>query len=141
VSSLSDEAINLLMTLNDASPSPHSTLDLWQLGGSMSRVGAQDTAFGDRSSAYMVGIESNWEHREDDDACIGWARKAFGALEPLSTGQQYVNFPGFYEDGEKMMRQTFGANLDRLAAVKRKYDPTNLFRLNHNVSPADVPMT
>jgi FAD/FMN-containing dehydrogenase len=141
LSSLSDEAIDLLMTLNDASPSPHSTLDLWQLGGSMSRIGAQDTAFGDRSAAYMVGIESNWEHREDDDACIGWARKAFGALEPLSTGQQYVNFPGFYEDGEKMMRQTFGANLDRLAAVKRKYDPTNLFRLNHNVSPADVPMT
>jgi hypothetical protein len=125
----------LLVALNEAAPSPHSTLDLWQLGGAMSRVGPDQTAFGDRSAAYMVGIEANWVLPEQDDACIAWARQAFDELEPFSTGRQYVNFPGFYEGHERMMEQTFRDNLDRLAAVKRTYDPANLFRLNHNVSP------
>jgi hypothetical protein len=59
----------------------------------------------------------------------------FRALEPFATGGEYMNFPGLYEDNDKMVHGTFGANLDRLVAVKQRYDPTDLFRLNHNIRP------
>jgi FAD/FMN-containing dehydrogenase len=135
LASLPDDAIAVLVSLNEGSPSPHSTLDIWQLGGAFSRPGASDTAFGDRSAPFLLGIESNWEQPKDDDAALEWGRAAFRALEPFATGGEYVNFPGLYEDNDKMVRGTFGANLDRLVAVKQRYDPTNLFRLNHNIRP------
>jgi FAD/FMN-containing dehydrogenase len=132
---LPDDLIDTLVRLNAASPSHHSTVDFWQLGGAMGRVAADATAFGDRSAPFLIGIEANWESPDDDDACIGWGREVFRVLEPFSTGREYVNFPGLYEDNQRMVRDTFGGNLDRLRAVKRRYDPTNLFRLNHNIPP------
>ncbi len=135
LASLPDDAIAALVALNESSPSPHSTLDIWQLGGAFSRPGASDTAFGDRSAPFLLGIESNWERPEDDDSALEWGRAAFRALEPFATGAEYVNFPGLYEDNDRMVHGTFGANLDRLVALKRRYDPTNLFRLNHNIRP------
>jgi Berberine and berberine like len=134
---LSAAAIEALIRLNEASPSHHSTLDVWQLGGALGRVPPQNTAFGDRSAPYLIGIEANWESPENDAACIEWGRQVFRALEPFSSDREYFNFPGLYEEGDQSVRDTFGANLGRLQAVKRKYDPNNLFRLNHNISPAD----
>ncbi len=133
---LLDEAADIMVELNERSPSPQSTIDVWQLGGVLGRVGPQDTAFGDRSAPFMIGIEANWESPEQDDAALAWAREVYRVLEPFSTGGEYVNFPGFYEDGERMVRDTFGVNLDRLAALKKRYDPTNLFQLNHNIRPS-----
>jgi hypothetical protein len=72
---LSDEAIDRLMQLNLECPSPHSTIDLWQLGGALSRVAPDATAFGDRSAPFLIGIESNWHESEEDEANIAWARK------------------------------------------------------------------
>lgn len=135
LAALPDDAIAALVDVNERSPSPHSTLDIWQLGGAFSRPGASDTAFGDRSAPFLLGIESNWERPEDDDAALEWGRAAFRALEPFATGAEYVNFPGLYEDNDRMVRGAFGANLDRLVALKQRYDPTNLFRLNHNIRP------
>jgi hypothetical protein len=102
----------------------------------MSRVAPQETAFGDRSAPYLIGIESNWERPEDDTRCLAWGREVFGALERFSTAGEYVNFPGLYENSEQMVRDTFGGNLGRLQALKKRYDPTNLFRLNHNIPPS-----
>jgi len=133
---LPDELIDVLVELNEAAPSPHSTLDVWQLGGAFARVGAQDTAFGDRSAPFLLGIEANWEDPADDEACIAWARRVHAAAAPFSTGAEYLNFPGLYEDADRTVRDTFGANLDRLAAVKRRYDPDNLFRFTHNIRPS-----
>lgn len=93
-------------------------------------------ALGDRSAPYLLGIESNWERPEDDAACVAWGREAYRRLEPFATGGEYVNFPGLYENNEQMVRDTFGANLGRLQTLKRRYDPTNLFRLNHNIPPS-----
>lgn len=70
LSGLSDGAIGVLSELNQASPSPHSTLDVRQLGGAFARVAPEATAFGNRSAPYLIGIESNWERPEDDDACM-----------------------------------------------------------------------
>ena len=72
-------------------------------------------------------------HVADDAASIAWGREAFDRLQPYSTGAQYVNFPGLYEDNDAMVRDTFGPNLDRLTTIKKRYDPNNLFRLNHNI--------
>ncbi|WP_020579865.1 FAD-binding oxidoreductase [Actinopolymorpha alba] len=136
VRDLPDQLIDLLVELNAASASPRSTLDVWQLGGALSRVGVDETAFGGRSAPFMIAIEANWQRPEDDRANIAWGRQVYGVLEPYAAGGEYVNFPGFYEDGAKVVRDTFGANLDRLVAVKNRYDPTNLFRLNHNIQPS-----
>jgi FAD/FMN-containing dehydrogenase len=130
---LSAEAMDALIRLNESSPSHHSTLDVWQLGGALSRVSEHDTAFGDRSAPYLIGIESNWESPDDDTACVAWGRQVFRELEPFSSDREYFNFPGLYEEGEQSVRDTFGPNLPRLQAVKRTYDPDNLFRLNHNI--------
>ncbi|PSK95536.1 FAD/FMN-containing dehydrogenase [Haloactinopolyspora alba] len=135
---LTDEAVDVLMELTESSPSPHSTLDLWQLGGEMARVSTEHTAFGDRSAPLLLGVEANWEDTADDDACLAWARRAHRAAEPFSTGAEYLNFPGFLEEGEAVVRQSFGTNYPRLVAVKNQYDPANVFRLNQNVTP-DAP--
>jgi FAD/FMN-containing dehydrogenase len=135
---LGDDAIDRLVALNERAPSPHSTLDVWQLGGALSRVAPEATAFGDRSAPYLLGIEANWEQAADDEANLAWAREVFDATEPYATRAEYLNFPGFYEEGQQAVRDTFGANLDRLMAVKATYDPTNLFRLNANILPASA---
>lgn len=133
---LSDPAIAVLIELNEASPTPESTLDVWQLGGRFARVPSSDTAFGDRSAPFHIGIEANWEHPADDERAIAWARKAVRDLAPFATGAQYLNFPGADESPEQSVRGAFGDNLARLVAVKRRYDPDNLFRLNSNIDPS-----
>lgn len=132
---LTDDAIRVLAGLNEASPSRHSTLDLWQLGGAVARKSFTDSAFGDRSAQFMIGIESNWEHVDDDHRAVEWGRRVFEELQPYATGAEYMNFPGLYEDNDRMVTKTFGPNIDRLAALKERFDPTNLFQLNHNIRP------
>lgn len=121
----------------DTHCSLREAIDIWQLGGAISRVDAGDTAFHTRTAPFMLGIESNWEDPDDDEANIAWARRLAAEMDVFSDGAQYFNFPGLYEAGEAAMRASFGANYNRLAAVKAKYDPKNLFRLNHNVQPQE----
>jgi hypothetical protein len=89
-----------------------------------------------RSVPYLLGIEANWRDPADDGVNLAWARGCAADLRDLSAGGWYLNFPGLDEGGEAAMRQSFGAKYARLAAVKRKYDPGNLFRLNQNIKPA-----
>jgi FAD/FMN-containing dehydrogenase len=99
-------------------------------------VPADATAFGDRGAPILIGVEANWEGAHADAENIAWARRCVEELRPLSGGGTYLNFPGFLEDGDDQLRAAFGANLDRLVAVKTRYDPRNVFRINHNVAPA-----
>ena len=132
---LDDELIARLVELNAGAPSHESSIDVWQLGGAMARVPADATAFGDRSAAFMLGIEANWEAPEDDAANMAWAREVRRAASPWATGARYANFPGLYEEDEDP--DFFGAgNHARLAALKAQWDPTNLFDRNHNITPA-----
>jgi FAD/FMN-containing dehydrogenase len=134
VRDLPEELIARLVRLNEGAPSPESTVDVWQLGGALARVPADATAFGDRSAAFMLGIEANWHDPDHDAANIAWARSVAAAAEPWSTGVRYANFPGLYEESDGI--DFFGTNEDRLAALKAEWDPTNLFDRNHNVRPA-----
>ncbi|MDO8145278.1 FAD-binding oxidoreductase [Isoptericola sp. 178] len=133
---LSEEALRRAVDQTYRRPSALSTIDLWHMGGAMSRVAPEDTAFGDRSAPYLVGIEANWTEPGDDEANVRWARACAADLDDLSTGREYLNFPGFQEGGPATLRAAHGeANYARLRALKQRMDPDNLFRLHQNVAP------
>ena len=135
VGGLGDEEVSRLILHADTAPSANSTVDVWCMGGTMARGGAGETAFGYRGAPYLIGVEANWENPEDDAANIAWARNCVADLRRFSDGGAYLNFPGFLEEGGRMVRDAFGGNYGRLVALKNAYDPHNLFRLNHNVEP------
>jgi hypothetical protein len=135
VDSLNDKVLERLMNHAETAPSEHSTIDVWYQGGAMARVGASETAFGDRSSPILLGIEANWEDQRDDEANISWTRDCVADMRRFSSGGMYLNLPGFFEEGDNLMHDAFGANYERLVEIKNKYDPTNLFRLNQNIQP------
>jgi FAD/FMN-containing dehydrogenase len=135
LSGLTDDAIERIAACARRQPSPLSTIDIWHLGGAIRRVSEDAMAFSDRQSPFMVTAEANWVDAADDQANIAWARELVQVMQPFSSGGLYLNFPGFLEDGERSMRAAFGSKFERLAALKQKYDPTNLFRLNQNIQP------
>jgi FAD/FMN-containing dehydrogenase len=130
-----DEVIAALIKQAEAAPSDHSTIDVWFQGGAMGRIGADESAFGDRSAPILLGIEANWEEPEDDEANIAWARGCYSDMRRFSDGGVYLNFPGFLEEGQGLMRDAYGKNYERLVEIKNQYDPANLFRLNQNIQP------
>ncbi len=103
----------------------------------MDRVDENKAALGQRGAPFSVEILSNWMDPEETEANIEWARVFYEAMKPFSSGQLSVNFPGLGEDSADFVRAAYGANYGRLVAAKRKYDPTNLFRLNPNINPED----
>ena len=136
VDGLGEEVIEALIAQAEAAPSDHSTIDIWYQGGAMARVAAEASAFGERSAPILLGIEANWEEPQDDEANVSWARRCVSEMQRFSrNGGMYLNFPGFLEEGQKMMRDAYGGNYERLVALKTEYDPANLFRLNQNVRP------
>ncbi|MGH3087229.1 MAG: FAD-binding oxidoreductase [Rubrobacteraceae bacterium] len=132
---LDEEAMERLIAHAEAAPSDHSTIDVWYQGGAMERVAASETAFGERNAPILLGIEANWEEPEDDEANIAWARNVVADMRRFSDGGMYLNFPGFQEEGQEMMRDAYGGNYERLVLLKDEYDPANLFRLNQNIRP------
>ena len=133
---LSDDAIGQLMTSAGQMRSELSTIDVWFQGGAMGRVAPEATAYGDRSAPILIGVEANWEDAATDEENIAWARRCVDDLRPFSEGGVYLNFPGFMEEREEMLRGAFGANYDRLVEVKTRYDPANVFRVNQNIPAA-----
>ena len=128
--------IDRLVTAASESPSHQATVDVWHIGGALRRIDAASSAFGRRDMPYLIGIEGNWEDPREDGPNIAWTRTLWADLHRFSSGAVYLNFPGFGEEGEALVRAGYGENYERLAALKRIYDPTNLFRLNQNVLPA-----
>jgi FAD/FMN-containing dehydrogenase len=120
-------------------PTPNSLMALWHLGGgAASRVGAEATAFGSRSAPYLLSFDTTWTDSADSERCIGWTRSAWADMRRFGPGGLYLNFAGFGEEKEALVRAAYGTNYERLAQIKAKYDPTNLFRMNQNIRPRDV---
>jgi len=136
INDMTDDAIEEMIASVEDMPSPISTLDVWHIGGAVQRIGAEETAFGDRTANYLLGFESNWEHPEDDDVNIAWGRNWVKRMQRFSTGKEYLNFPGFQEGGEDTIKSAFGNNHARLVQLKNKYDPTNFFSQNQNIKPS-----
>jgi FAD/FMN-containing dehydrogenase len=117
-------------------PSDLTLCSVWYMGGATSRVAGDATAFGDRDMGWMLSIDGIWEDAADDEKNLAWARAFWADMKHHSKGRAYLNFAGFGEEGEELVRTSYGAaNYERLAALKTKYDPTNLFRLNQNIKP------
>ena len=106
---------------------------LQQVGGAIARLPASATAYGGREAAYDCFPIAIWDDPADDAANIRWARDFWAAMRPFSTGAVYVNNLG--DEGEDRVRAAYGPNYQKLVALKNKYDPTNLFRLNQNIRP------
>jgi FAD/FMN-containing dehydrogenase len=132
----SDAAIHTTVDWSRRRPSSDTLVIVRHCGGAMSRVGAEETAFGDRSSEWMLSIDSSWEDPADDETNIAYTREFWDAAAPLSDGKTYFNFPGLFEEGDAAVRASYGANHDRLARIKAAYDPENVFRPGQNIRPA-----
>jgi FAD/FMN-containing dehydrogenase len=113
-------------------PSHHSTIDIWANGGAIERVSSAESAFGQRSAPWLISPESNWESADEDQANLAWGREIVATVG----GSAYLNFPGLLEEGEQQARTSHGSTFERLAEVKRAWDPDNLFRFNANITPA-----
>ncbi len=117
-----------------ASTAPLAVAQLRVLGGAMARVPAEATAFAHRKRQIMVALGAVYEHREEEAVHEDWVTSFAAALGQGDAGV-YVNFLG--DEGEGRVREAYpGSTWDRLAAIKGRYDPTNLFRLNQNITPA-----
>jgi FAD/FMN-containing dehydrogenase len=136
IDALPDALIDEIVARVGTAPSPNTLASIWNFGGATARVPADATAFGDRSMPYMFSIDSIWEKPEDDETNIAWTRSFWQDMQRHSAGgRMYLNFPGLGEEGASLLERTFGANYPRLARIKNKYDPDNLFRFNQNIVP------
>jgi len=132
---LSDDLLTTWRDLAAECPIPEAEMGLLQLGGALNEHGADDGAVGNRDARFACGAIGMWEPDEpNEDAFRQWVRDAWVRFRPFSTGGNYINFQTA-DEGEERIRATYGINYDRLAGVKQKYDPDNLFRSNRNVRP------
>jgi FAD/FMN-containing dehydrogenase len=131
---LNDSAIAEIESWVARRPSPNSIVVVWPLGGAFARVPADATAAGDRDAPYLLEVLANWTGPEESERNVAWAQNCCAAMERFGAGKTNLNFPGLGED-PRFVRSAVGRNYDRLVTVKRRYDPTNLFRLNQNVDP------
>ena len=130
---LSDEALERMMEFALRSPGPECEIFIAQLGGAMARVKPGATAFVGRDAHVIMNVHGRWSDREDDERVRAWARAAFEAVAPHATGSGYVNF--LTEDEGERVSASYGMNYPRLQALKQRYDPGNLFRMNLNIVP------
>jgi FAD/FMN-containing dehydrogenase len=135
VRDLTDSVIDALIEHGSRAGSPASQIEVVAMGGAISRVPLEATAFPHRDAAWLLNIPAIWEAAADDASEIDWVRSAFAALEPHMTGGKYVNFMDEDEDGA--VSAAYGSILQRLQTVKRRYDPDNVFRLNQNIVPIE----
>jgi FAD/FMN-containing dehydrogenase len=133
VNELSDEAIELHLKYGEALPSMLSTMHLYPINGAASRVDNKATAWGYRDATWAMVIAGVDPDPANKDVITNWARDYWQALHPFSAGGSYINF--MMEEGEDRVKATYGDNYPRLAAIKAKYDPDNLFRVNQNIRP------
>ncbi len=121
--------------VGSAETSADGALWLQHQGGAISRVAPQDTAYFNRGASHNLGVFTSWKMPpEDKQRDIDWVRRAWTQIEPQTRGQ-YVNLAAT-DHREVRVHDAYGENYPRLAALKKRYDPGNLFRLNANVKPA-----
>ena len=130
---LSDAAIGILIDAVRKLPGPECEIFVGHVGGAAGRVAVDATAFPQRSSHFVMNVHARWREPKMDPECIGWARQLFEAAKPHAAGTAYINF--MPEDEVDRVEAAYGGNYRRLAEVKRRYDPQNLYRMNQNVTP------
>lgn len=135
VAELTDEAVEAHLAHGPRVPCVTSTIHLYAVNGAVQDVDADATAFAYRDAAFSVNIAGMWPDPTDNEANIAWVREYYDAIHPHSGYEGgYTNFMA--ADDEARVRENYGESYDRLAEIKARWDPENLFRLNQNVAPA-----
>lgn len=133
VQDLSDRFLDQMVEIVQ-SAKPGNLIMVWPLGGQMAYSDAQSSAFGDRSAAAVVMLEAMWQESSGADDGIAWAKRSLQQLEAFGMdGATYLNLVG--SPSEDVVQNTYGDNFAKLRALKRQYDPNNVFRFNLNINP------
>ena len=133
-STLKDGLFDVVIAYIEKLPSPQCEIFFGAIGGATTRPAPDAAAYAHRDAQFVMNVHGRWLDPADDQRCIGWARDYFHASAPFASGGAYVNF--LTADEGDRVRAAYGPNYDRLAQVKRTYDPDNLFRMNQNIKPA-----
>jgi hypothetical protein len=131
---LGDDLIEVFVERSAKFLSPMSMVLFFHMHGAAIRADPNGTAFGLRDDQWDYDVISQWNDPAAAPDHIQWTRNFWNAVEPYATGEVYVNHLDA-EEGTTRIRAAYGRNYDRLVALKNKYDPTNLFRLNQNIKP------
>ncbi|MCK0509764.1 FAD-binding oxidoreductase [Aromatoleum buckelii] len=132
-SQLSAGAIDAIIEYAGRLPSPQCEIFVATIGGQTARVAPEAMAYSGRDANYVMNVHARWESAAEDERCIGWAREFFAKSQPFASGGAYINF--LTQDETDRIAFAYGATYDRLVELKKKYDPTNLFRMNQNIKP------
>ncbi len=133
--SLPDDLIDTLVTAFKGVKSPLSVLMVEQFGGAVRRVAPEATAYDQRDADYNLVVVGRWASPADAEPNVQWARLTTDALKSFGTGRVYVNYIGAGESADRVRSSFSPAKFTRLATIKKRYDPTNLFRSNQNIPP------
>ena len=131
---LGDDMLDIMIARSAKFLSPMSNVLFFHLHGAATRVDPNETAFGARDDQWDYDVISQWTDVAESAGHIQWTREFWTAVEPFASGQVYVNHLDA-EEGTTRIRAAYSRNYDRLVALKNKYDPTNLFRMNQNIRP------
>ena len=134
---LDDRTIERMTEAVTTIPSSETQIELAYLGGAAAQVGANDTAFGDRSAPFIMNLLANWADPAADAGNVSWVRDLFNKLRPAMKPGVYVNFMS--GDEQDRVPEAYQERWERMVAVKTHYDHNNLFRLNQNVPPRKLP--
>jgi FAD/FMN-containing dehydrogenase len=132
-SALSDQAVEVMIESFERAPSELCALVVEHFHGAVTRVAPTATAYPHREPGFNLLLIASWTGPAETDSCITWARETFDALSPYMADRSYTNY--LSADDHDRVEKAFGPNLQRLVELKRRYDPDNLFRLNHNIDP------
>jgi FAD/FMN-containing dehydrogenase len=131
---LDDGALDSIVEYSGRLPSDQTEIFVARMGGAMNRKPADATAYPHRDVEYLMNVHTRWEDPGEDEGCVAWAREFFDTMARYATGSVYVNFMPTDETGR--VKAAYGPNYDRLAELKKRYDPDNFFHLNQNIAPA-----
>ena len=132
---LDDDLIDDVTALAADRPTPQTLFGLRHLGGTIAQVPDDATAYANRRAAFNLSLDAIWDDQANDERVIGWIRRTWAMLRERTDGGVYLNFAGLGEENELLARAGHGGNYERLREIKRRYDPTNLFRGNINIAP------
>jgi FAD/FMN-containing dehydrogenase len=133
-STLQDGLLDAVIEYVGKLPSPQCEIFFGAIGGATTRPAPDSAAYAHRDAQYVMNVHGRWDDPADDKRCIAWSRDYFNASAPFASGGVYVNF--LTSDETDRVGAAYGPSYNRLAQVKRKYDPGNLFRVNQNIKPA-----
>ncbi|MBG6076079.1 FAD-binding oxidoreductase [Polaromonas sp. CG_9.11] len=133
-SELPDGLFDAVIAAIGTLPSPQCEIFFGALGGATMRPAPGATAYAHRDARFVMNVHGRWDDAADDARCMAWARDFFKASAPFASGGVYVNF--LTDDEGDRVKAAYGQNYERVAQVKRRYDPANLFSTNQNIRPA-----